>query len=276
MEKRLFHYQPEALSAEKTQSGRLKVVAAADCLSLLALGKENEILLLQAWSLAEKRPENHLYNSELPGLLADLEVLKLPFAEKTCAVSTGMITLVPNRLFFEAELNKYFRLLKPVQDDGAYFSESMQEFGFYVVWMEEPHFQPLNRQFAPKHLAPTLIRAFQARADARERSIFINVRGKQAQILVFDAGILLYFNSFDFVKPADLLYYVLLGYDQFKLDPEKVALHASGALLEQSDEYKMLIRYIRNIQFVAHAPGFSMPNGPESMPLHFWFDLLSL
>lgn len=276
MEKRIFYYQREPLTADQTLPGKLRIIAAADSLSLLALGKGNEVLSLQAWSLPEKKPENHLFESGLPDLISGMEILQLPFAEKKCAISSGQITLVPNRLFFEAELNKYFRLLQAAPENAAYHSEAMQEFGFYVVWMEETHFQPLHKQFSPHHLAPALIRALQPLAPSLERSIFINVRGKQVQMLVFDAGILLYFNSFDFTRPADLLYYVLLGFDQFKLDPEKDVLNVSGAILEQSDEYKMLFRYIRNIQFTAPEIPFSLPNGSDSMPRHFWFDLLSL
>lgn len=276
MDNCLFQFQKEQLNAALTVNGQLKLVAGADSLSLLALGDTGAVLALQTWQLNSKKPGNNWFESELPGLIAELEILHMPFAERRCALSSEFVTLVPNRLFFQEELPKYFQLLRPGAENVQWGFEELPTFGCHVVWGAEPHFNMLFQGFQPKHLAGALIQGFNKLASASGRSVFANIRGNQAQLVVYDDGNLLFFNTFEFWKPSDLLYFVLLVYDQFKLNPETQTLQVAGALTADSELHKVLFRYIRDIRFLQPELPAEWPVSGNTLPAHYWFDLLSL
>ncbi|MBL7827568.1 MAG: DUF3822 family protein [Saprospiraceae bacterium] len=276
MEHCLFHFQIEHLNAAQTASGQLNLVAGVDSLSLLALSKDAEVLALQYWQLPEKKTDQPWFESQLPALLADLELLQMPFLSCKCVALSEFVTLIPTRLYHAEELEKYFKLLKPAPEGMKWGSESLPDFGCQVVYGLEPHFQNIKSQCEVNHLATSLIPAFQLRANSAGKSVFLNIRGKLAQIAVFDAQSLLFFNTFDFWKPADLLYFVLLAYDQFKLNPESDPLSACGSFLEDSEYYKMLHRYIRHIRFLENTLPKGWPDQTGTLKPHCWFDLLSL
>lgn len=276
MDNCLFQFQREQLNAALTVNGQLKLIAGADSLSLLALGNTGEVLALQSWQLTGKKPGNQWFESELPGLIAELEILHMPFAERSCALSSEFVTLVPNRLFFQEELPKYFQLLRPGAENVQWGFEELPGFGCQVVWGAESHFSMLFQGFQPRHLAGALIQAYKKLASEKEKSVFLNIRGNHAQLVVFDDGNLLFFNTFEFFKPSDLLYYVLLVYDQFKLNPETQTLHVSGAMTTDSELYKVLFRYIREIRFLKPDLPAEWPVPGDALPVHYWFDLLSI
>jgi hypothetical protein len=93
---------------------------------------------------------------------------------------------------------------------------------------------------------------------------------------VFERRNLVFFNTFDFTKPADLLYYILLAYKQFDLNPLEVPLALSGTLLEDSEIYRLLLRYVRSMHFLPLPDGFQLPDAANALPAHYWFDLAAV
>lgn len=113
-------------------------------------------------------------------------------------------------------------------------------------------------------------------ATANDYEVFLNARNQAAQIAVFDRRNLLFYNAFRFEKPNDLLYFALLAYDQFRLDPAEIPLTVSGNLPEDSEIYRTLYRYVRAIRFASLPEKMVLPEGVENLPQHFWFDLSNL
>lgn len=276
MENCLFHYQLPSLNAAQTAPGSLRLVAGIDSFSLMALGEQQQVLALQTWELSQQKPGNQWYESELPALLTDLEMLQMPFVDLRCAIATDLVTITPNRLFEAGNLSQYFKLIKPDAKVIGWDATALPAFGCQVVWGIDPAFQLLNSKCRPEHLAVSLIQRFALLAPEQGRSVFMNIRGKQVQLLVFEGSNLLFFNAFPFDKAVDLLYYVLLVYDQFKLSPEMIPLHACGAFVEDSEYYKTLYRYIHSIRFLAPELPSGWPTDTGALRPHCWFDLLSL
>ena len=86
----------------------------------------------------------------------------------------------------------------------------------------------------------------------------------------------MFFNTFYFSKPSDLLYFVLLTYKQFELNPLEIPLTLSGNVLEDSEIYKLLVRYIRTLRFAELPEGFKLPEHSKNLQPHFWFDLSTI
>lgn len=252
------------------------MIVGVDGISMLALSAEQEVLGLESIHIPQKKFDSHYFEAELNEILSTQKLLTYTFGTLHTALSVPLATLVPFRLFSPDDYPKYFHLLQPTKPATIFGHETLEEFGCQLVWGADNCFQHYYRRYQPKHLAGKLISAFYELSDPKGHSIFTNIRGNQAQIAVFDQRILVFYNTFEFNKPSDLLYFVLLVYEQFRLQPEKSLLQLSGSLLESGEHYKMLFKYIRNIVFVAPKAAPPMPESKNALPIHYWFDLLSL
>jgi len=156
----------------------------------------------------------------------------------------------------------------------------MPEFDCFLIYAVEESLRNICRPYFPNgrsiHLAAPLIRAFSTLHPRTDYEVMVNLRNQVAQVVVFDRQNLLFFNTFSFEHPNDLLYYLLMAYDQFRLNPLETPLTLAGNVLEDSDIYRLLYRYIRHIRF-AHLPHHGqLPAAAVSLPPHCFFDLFTL
>ncbi|MFN0036048.1 MAG: DUF3822 family protein [Saprospiraceae bacterium] len=262
-------------------SSALRMVVGTDGVSLLAKGPAGKILALKSWQFSAGTDQDfHTVESDLRMVFGSERLLDLPFASKTCALSCPASTLVPHRLFDPTRLGQYFKLLLRSTNERTYGFEKLEAFDCYLVWAAEPDLMRLCGQYFPienlGHLAAPLLRAFGHLAPAEGYAVFANLRGQKVQIAVFERQNLVFFNAFDFAKPNDLLYFVLLAYKQFDLNPLEIPLTLSGTLLEDSDLFKLLCRYVRPMRFPPLPNGFQLPEEVKSLPAHYWFDISTL
>ena len=87
---------------------------------------------------------------------------------------------------------------------------------------------------------------------------------------------MIFSNQFPFATEKDFLYYVMLVYSQFKLNPEETPLHISGQLVRESAIFKNLYRYIRNISFLNISDTHQLNKHLTEHPSYFYFDLLAI
>lgn len=203
--------------------------------------------------------------------------LEWKYATRICAFSTLEATLVPKRLFNAADLAPYFRLLLNDVDKYQLGHSPIPSIDGYLVWaVSEEVYGLMGHYFHPNqcmHLAESLINSLTLRAPADTFGVFCNIRGQELQLFVFDRGQLAYYNFFYFTKPSDLLYYVLLAYKQFDLNPLQTALNIAGTLAEDSEIYRLLQRYFRTIIMLQPEQGWVLPPEAQNLPAHFWFDV---
>ncbi|MFK8101225.1 MAG: DUF3822 family protein, partial [Saprospiraceae bacterium] len=109
-----------------------------------------------------------------------------------------------------------------------------------------------------------------------DESVYVNVSNDYLQLSYFNGKEFIFNNSFHFRTAKDFIYYILLIYEQFKLKPEIVPLTISGQLIEDSQIYKIIFRYIRHIHF-SQAPGFLRFGAAfDAHAKHLFFDLFSV
>lgn len=122
-----------------------------------------------------------------------------------------------------------------------------------------------------------LIRAVRrAMKNLTGKHIWLNIHPNLLQIVFFDGTNLIFSNQFPFETEKDFLYFVMLVYSQFKLNPEEIPLHISGQLVKESAIYKSLYRYVRHISFVKIASNYQLNTHLIEHPDYFYFDLLSI
>lgn len=275
----VFSYQSDLLNPEMAAACVLRMIVGVNGVSLTAANGE-KVLALKSWSISGSERDFQSVESELRAIFGAEPLLDLPFREKYCYLSTAASTLVPRRLFDPNSVEKYFKMLLREGQGRSYGFEPLDLFDCHLVWAADDSLFQLCTHYFPqaniKHLAVPLLRAYTALAPADGYAVFANLRGQRVQIAVFERQNLAFFNVFDYSKPNDLLYYVLLAYKQFNLDPLEIPLTLSGTLLEDSEIFKQLTRYIRPLRFPPLVPGYQWPEAANALPKHYWFDLSSL
>ncbi len=254
----------------------LRMVVGYEGVSLLVKNGD-QTMALKSWHIAGTEPDFQAVESELRMIFGSERLLDLPFGSKICAMASPATTLVPRRLFNPDHLEQYFKLLLRTGGERSYGFELLESIDCYLVWAAESGLFHLCKQYFPSekigHIAAPLLTAFRSLAPEQGYAVFANLRGHKVQIAVFERQNLAFYNAFDFTKPSDLLYYVLLAYKQFELNPLEIPLSLSGTLLEDSEIFKLLMRYVRPMRFPPLPLGLQLPAQAKSLPAHFWFDL---
>lgn len=212
--------------------------------------------------------------------LEEDEKLHFNYRQIKVAFSKGVFCMVPQRLFQEEEKATYLGHLSKIRRSGNILSDNISQHQAELVYeVEETAMREMDRYFnrAPKkNLHTILLEAMRSHA-ATQHSYHVAVHVFQKQMLVyaFDRTNLMLLNAFQYSSAQDFLYYILLVYEQMGFKTADVPLYMAGRILEDSDIYRLLVRYIRNLTFLS--PG-RVKRGPqlERHPPYFFFDLFAL
>lgn len=277
MDKCVFSFVDKRLNAETAARAQRWMVAGADGLSLAVMSDSGEVLALQAW--------NHQGAGE-PGqylriLLGQEPTLQYQFGKTQGAWAEPQVTLVPRRLFHADHLADYFKILLQAGESYHYAYESMPVFDCYLVYAVEASLYDLGASHrfgfeVDKHFTAFLLQSLHHLADFSDHQIFVHFRFQSVQIAVFERRNLLFFNSFKFQHANDALYFILLAYEQFKLNPLELPLTISGNLMEDSEIFRLLRRYVRTIRFAPLPASVQLPQSAVDLPAHYWFDVFSM
>ncbi len=279
MDKHIFDFTDQRLDAGIAEHCALTVLAGTEGFSFACIGPDGNTLALKSWQYPLTGRDAREEETEMRKIFGAEQVLSFPFSNVRCAFFNRNATLVPRRMFDADKLPAYFNLLLP-SAEYEYGYDILPEFECFLVYALQPSLLRICRQYFPEgrimHLATPLLKNFRELASRTDYSVFVNVRNQAAQIAVFDRLNLLFFNTFSCAKPGDLLYFVLLAYDQFRLNPEDISLTTTGLLQEDSDAFRLLARYIRDIRFAGIPLSFQLPSRALTEPEHYWFDLYAV
>lgn len=271
-----YSFQAHDLQEKDASTANLKLVVGLEG-ATLCISRGNQLLALRSWQLPASENPNPNFATTLGGLLGTEKCLGWNFASRICAFSSQEATLVPKRLFESNDLAPYFKLLLKDVNKYHFGHAPIASIGGHLVWaLKTEVYGLIGHYFHSKqcmHLAEALINALTPKAPTDTFGVFCNIRGHGLQVFVFDRGQLAYYNYFNFSKPSDLLYYVLLAYKQFDLNPIHIPLNISGTLAEDSEIYRLLQRYFRTIALLKPEPGLILPPEAQNLPAHFWFDV---
>ena len=274
----VFSFHSPLLTPQLAATSALRMVIGVNGVSLM-VKNEGKILALKSWQNNSPEPDFKSVEPELRNIFGSERLLDLPYQSKTCLLACAPSTLVPRRLFEPGNLDHYFKLLLQTGTERSYGYEKIEAFDCYLVWAADQGLANLCAQyFSVKnthHIGVSLLKNFHSLSPVDGYGVFANFRGQKVQIAVFERKNLVFFNAFDFTKPSDLLYYILLAYKQFGLNPLEIPLSLSGTLVEDSEIFRLLVRYIRPMRFPPLPTDNLLPEEAKSLPAHFWFDLMA-
>jgi hypothetical protein len=249
----------------------LFVLIGANRLSYFIISPTKQVLL-QSVELIENKALSVFFENE--------RYLDLNFNTVKVGFITPYTTLVPNLIYQDAAAASYLENSFRIPKQHYLLTDNLPSFqcqNVFLAPIEVYNFfqnKFANAQFY--HAGTILLLAWQQKAvQFQEAAIFINVIGREFQIAAFQQEKLLLFNTFQFKSAKDFIYYTLLIFDQLKLPTETSKLFLTGEVMRESEIYKILYRYIREIDFLSRPTAFQFNEQFDDQPTHFNFDLYS-
>jgi len=240
-----------------------------------------KMLVLQTVQFDNKEPEKGIPAEELEQVIDQEDLLALPYR----LVKIGMVglkaALVPARLYNDDERHTYLDELSANRTEGELVIDDLDVLKIKVVHQIGQQEATMLRARFPNcqffnAATPFLAGAFYTLPSEANEIAFASFDNHTFQIAVFDRGNLLFHNSFPCTSAGDILYFVLLAFEQYGLDPMSVPLVLSGQVVEDSEIYKTLYRYILDITFLSDIPFVQFGPTAESIRQSFFFKLHSL
>ncbi len=268
------------LTAELAPSCTLWVVIGSDRVAYMATDARGEVLAAVQRDYSEPGAAFWRIEPHVQRLLESSPVWHLPFGQRQGFLFHPNITLVPRRLFRHGDLSGYFRLLLE-PSDYAYACEELRPWDAYLVFAtERAHARFLQGLFPGarlRHAATGLLLTARELSTRQEHTVLANVRHQLVQVVVLERQNLLFYNTFAFETPNDLLYYTLLAYDQFRLNPAQIPLWLTGSIMPGSELYRKIFAYVRDVRFAEAPAHWRLPQEATTvLPAHCYFDLMSL
>jgi hypothetical protein len=221
------------------------------------------------------------FADNLAHFLEKEELMGYLFRRIRVALPQALAALVPNRLFQAEELPTYLSALTDLAEGEVTQADELSFGDIKVVYQQNVAVADLLRKKFPTArlygmATPFIEAAARLKTETRENYVVLNIYEGRLQLVHFNEGKALFYNSFPFHSASDVMYYTLLVYEQFQLDPAKVPLLLSGELMESSDIYKMLFRYVADIHFTDLPDFISWNKRFNDLPSHQFFTLFGL
>lgn len=109
--------------------------------------------------------------------------------------------------------------------------------------------------------------------ENNDKNIFIHVEKNEFYFSYFLDGQLQHFNIFEFKVAADFLYFVLFACKELDIDAKNATIYLHGIINDQSELYKILRIYIKELRFLEIQS--SRFGGFNPDPSHLFTDLFA-
>jgi hypothetical protein len=177
------------------------------------------------------------------------------FDTVTCVYQNELSCLVPKAIFNEDNLADYLKFnAKILKTDFISYDElsANDSVNVYVplVNINNYIFDTFG-SFEYKHSSTVLIEALlQSGSKFSEEKLYINVNTSTFEIIFIKEQQLIFYNTFEYQSKEDFIYYILFTIEQLKLNPETIKTMLSGTIEADDDDYTILFKYIRFVDFI--------------------------
>ncbi|HQU59422.1 MAG: DUF3822 family protein [Phaeodactylibacter sp.] len=268
----------DTLVKKYTNTYELSILIGVDSFDYMVLDGQQQVLALKTFGL-QNETGSHL--AAVEAAFQAEKFLHQPFRNIRVGFVSGRNTLLPQRLYDENENEAYLRQITELLPGEAARADALPVLSLYNVYAAALDEITLARRLFPGcrifHITTALLEGLRHLAVQQERrSIFAHLKDGMLFVVLFEGKELLFANAFPYQAAKDFIYFILLVFQQFGLQPESQTLHLSGQLLPDSEIYREALRYIRNLEFVPAPAFFKFGPRISQEPHYLYFGLLSL
>lgn len=196
-------------------------------------------------------------------------------------IHSDRLCLVPQRLFTAGEEASYLSRLTEISLDDRCKSDAIAEAEIQLVYaIGDERLEAMSRRLSPRriqHSATAVLHRWLAQSRLLgHKALYACLRDNMLSLAALHNGQLLFFNVFRFHTAAEVVYYVHLAYQQCGWSAARMPLYLCGEVMEASDIYQQLYRFIEDIRFLQPLASLAkIDENMSSIPSHLYYDVLS-
>lgn len=206
--------------------------------------------------------------------------LKKNFRRVEIGISNKRLALVPGKIFNEGDSQHYLENSAPIWSSDQIMVDTIEQSEIKVVYaFRHSILSRYKHHFANAHTQNALTQYIKGlnkllNKTTSEHNLFINALYDTMYVVLYRNEELIFANVYEFSTAEDFLYYVMLIFKEFQLDQDTTPTYISGKLDKDSIIHDLLMRYIRQLEFIntLSTDNLNIPG----IPAHLYFDLFSL
>jgi len=239
---------------EVTSKRKLSIQFSLDGFSFCTTNTNNEVLEFSSYTFSKTKNSPELVLEKLQDIFKKEKSLQYDFETVTVIHQNNLNTLVPNEYFKEDALKSYLKYsIKTIATDLITFDELdfMNSKNVYIPYVNINNFLFQNfGEFEYKHYSSVLLEKLFSIAS-NDICCYIHVSKSTFDIVIIKNSNLQFFNIFEYRTKEDFMYYVLFTLEQLELSTEETLVSVLGDIEEDSDLFRLMYTYIRNIDFLS-------------------------
>ncbi len=239
---------------EVTSKRKLSIQFSLDGFSFCTTNTHNEVLEFSSYTFSKTKNSPELVLENLQDIFKKEKSLQYDFETVTVIHQNNLNTLVPNEYFKEDALKSYLKYsIKTIATDLITFDELdfMNSQNVYIPYVNINNFLFQNfGEFEYKHYSSVLLEKLFSIAS-NDICCYIHVSKSTFDIVIIKNSNLQFFNIFEYKTKEDFMYYVLFTLEQLELSTEETLVSVLGDIEEDSDLFRLMYTYIRNIDFLS-------------------------
>ena len=239
---------------EVTSKRKLSIQFSLDGFSFCTTNTHNEVIEFSSYSFSKTKNSPELILEKLQDIFKKEKSLQYDFETVTVIHQNNLNTLVPNEYFKKDALKSYLKYsIKTIATDLITFDELdfMNSKNVYIPYVNINNFLFQNfGEFEYKHYSSVLLEKLFSIAS-NDNCCYIHVSKSTFDIVIIKNSNLQFFNIFEYKTKEDFMYYVLFTLEQLELSTEETLVTVLGDIEEDSDLFRLMYTYIRNIDFLS-------------------------
>lgn len=267
---------------KKSSEYELSVLLGADSLSYCIIDKADNVLSVVKNDYPEENGDTPLtYAAKLERLIHSDIALQQTYKQSYVGVFNEISTLVPNRLYTPDENKTYLERMLPLKPEHSIRKEELSNISAQHLYaLPTELLETCQTYFSGSkiiHSATGLYHGYRKAGENQSgQKVYVNVLSEALQIYFFEENDLIFYNVFPYSSSKDFIYFVMLIFDRFSLKPDTVPVFISGEIMEDSEIYHLIYRYVQNLSFLNTPTGLNFTERWNNRPQHWFFDLFSL
>ncbi len=238
---------------QESSKKKLSIQFSLDGFSFYISNYQNDISEFTSFTFTKALKSPELILKEIQEIFKNEKCLQQDFETVNVIHQNNLSTLVPNQYFKKSNLNNYLKYsIKTIATDLIVYDElnTIKAKNVYIPFVNINNFIFQNfGEFEYKHHSSILIEKLVLQSN-NSLNFFINISQSLFDIVVIKDSKILFYNIFEYQTKEDFIYYILFTLEQLDLSTETTNISIIGAINEQSELYKILYTYIRNISFL--------------------------
>ena len=279
-------YTDTEYNSDDHEKYRLSIQLRLDGFSFAIIDPElKQLMHVQNFRLAEK-PKQSLENRwadilKYFQLLLQQDHYSLYTFQKTIiTIENKEYTFMPDSIFSNDKEKEQLLLNQNIQYSFKEFSNTIPGTDRVIIGaIYKPLYHMIQEYFESSKLLHSLtvlqneIEKYQ-RKKKQGHTLYISVSNHDMHMIAVHNEELLMSNSFSFTSKEDFVYFILLAYDQLKMNTEEDPVFFLGDISKSSPIYQISWQYIRNIHFIDQTAGIKAGSAFDQIPIHEYFILI--